>query len=56
MLTRVSRLQTVTQTVTEPAMPLREVGDVVLLDGVPVRIVSVSHDATTTTSVVEVQP
>lgn len=53
---RVSRLRSVTRTVIEPLMPLREVGDVVGLEGEPSRIVSVSHDDATTTSLVEVSP
>lgn len=56
ILERVSQLRAVTRTVTEPLMPLREVGDVVGLDGVPTRILQVSHDQSTTTSVVEVNP
>lgn len=56
LLERVSRLQSVTRRVVEPLMPLREVGDVVLLEGAATRILSVRHDLATTTSVVEVRP
>lgn len=56
LLAQVSQLRSVTRTVVEPLMPLREVGDVVTLDGAPTRILKVSHDQTTTTSVVEVTP
>lgn len=54
MLPRVSRLRSVTRDVVEPLNPVREVGDVVLLEGEPTRIKSVTHDRTTTTSVVEI--
>lgn len=56
MLSRVSRERSVQRTVTEPFMPLREVGDVVKLpaENELTRILSVKHDASTTTSVVEV--
>ncbi len=56
MLSRVSRLRSVRRTIVEPFMPLRDVGDVVLLEaeGELARILSVTHNATTTTCEVEV--
>jgi len=54
LLERVSRLRGVQRTIVEPFNPLREVGDVLLLDGGPVRIVKLSHAGAETTSVVEV--
>lgn len=54
MLGRVSRLSSVRRTVVEKFMPLREVGDVVVLDGQLTRIIGISHDGATTTSEVEV--
>lgn len=54
LLERVSRLRGVRRKVVEPFNPLREVGDVVTWNGGPVRIVQLSHDGATTTSVVEV--
>lgn len=54
MLARVSKLRSVRRTVVEPFMPLREVGDVVLLGDEVTRILSIQHDDSTTTSEVEV--
>lgn len=54
LLPRVSKLRGVTREVVEPFNPLREIGDVVLLEGGPVRIRSLTHDRKTTRSVVEV--
>ena len=54
LLPRVSRIRGVTRTVTERLNPLRELGDVLELDGGLVRAQSVEHDGAYTTSVVEV--
>lgn len=54
LLERVSRVQGVTRSVVEPLNPLREVGDVVLLDGGPVRIQTLSHRGAETRMTVEV--
>jgi len=54
LLPRVSRLRGVTRTVTERFNPLRELGDVLELDGGLVRVQSVEHDGAFTGLVVEV--
>ncbi|WP_439593885.1 hypothetical protein [Microbacterium sp.] len=54
MLPRMSKLRSVTREVVEPLNPLREIGDVVLLEGGETRIQSIEHDSSTTRSVVEV--
>lgn len=54
LLPRVTRIRSVTREITEPFNPLREVGDVVLFDGVPVRILKLAHPGGVTQSTVEV--
>lgn len=54
MLPRVAKLRSVTREVVEPLNPLREVGDVVLLEGGETRILSIEHSSSTTRSIVEV--
>lgn len=54
LLARVSRLRGVVRRVVEPFNPLRELGDVLELDGGLVRIREISHDGPRTNLVVEV--
>lgn len=54
LLPRVSRVRGVSRTVTERLNPLRELGDVLELDGGRVRVQSVEHDGAFTRMVVEV--
>lgn len=54
LLPRVSRIRGVTRTITERFNPLRELGDVLELDGGLVRVQSVDHDGARTQMVVEV--
>jgi len=54
LLPRVSRVRGVSRTVTERLNPLRELGDVLVLDGGRVRVQSVEHDGAFTRMVVEV--
>ncbi|MFL2001430.1 hypothetical protein [Microbacterium sp. A1-JK] len=54
LLPRVARIRSVTRDISEPFNPLREVGDVLLFEGVPVRILKLSHQGGVTRSTVEV--
>lgn len=54
LIERVSRVRGVTRSVIQPLNPLREVGDVLLLDGGPVRVQKLAHRGAQTQMTVEV--